>query len=125
MIYNDILLTVVSFLNVIGTIYAVLSIIKIKPKEIYHSITWGGIADRDKEIITQFKQARMGISLVCISWVLEVVLTFYKITSLRNFIIMFIVILAIVVVTVLLVFFIDRHFENVYKRTKEEKMKNN
>lgn len=51
--YMDILQLLSSAINVIGTVYAVLSILKLKPKEIYSSITISGMDQKDMELITQ------------------------------------------------------------------------
>jgi purine-cytosine permease-like protein len=125
MIYNNVLLLVLSFFNVMGTIYSVLSIIKINPQDIFHSITWGGIGDRDKEILIQVKQARIGISIVLISWIFEVVFTFYEITSLCSFILSLLITLLIIFCVVLIAFLFNKHSEKVYQKFKEENQQKN
>lgn len=71
--YSFYLQSFAGLVNVAGTVFAVLSILKMKPSEIYRAITLDGIDHGDKDRLIQKKQARVGIGLVVIGWVLQVV----------------------------------------------------
>ena len=79
--YNDILLILASLLNVCGTIYAVLSILALTPKDVYKSITLKGIDERNLELIIQKKQARLGITLIVTAWIFQCVFTVFQVNS--------------------------------------------
>lgn len=64
MYYNTILQLVAALTNVTGTTYAVLSILKLKPTDLYQAITIDGMDKNDESLLTQKKQARIGICLV-------------------------------------------------------------
>lgn len=61
MYYNTILQLLAALTNVIGTTYAVLSILKLKPQDLYQAITIEGMDKNDESLLVQKKQARTGI----------------------------------------------------------------
>lgn len=71
-----ILISVSSFFGVAGTVYAVLSILKLDIHDIYKTITLGGMDNRDEELLIQREQARLGIPLVGIGWFGQTIFSF-------------------------------------------------
>ena len=66
--YHSVLDIIFSTINVIGTLYAVLSILKIDVKTLFRSITLEGMDERDEELLLQREQARAGITLIAYGW---------------------------------------------------------
>ena len=87
MYYNTILLLIAALTNVVGTTYAVLSILKLKPKEIYQALTIEGMDRNDETLLVQKKQARIGISLVAYAWMLQVLFSFVTVNTIKSFLI--------------------------------------
>ena len=67
MYYNIILQLIAGLTNVVGTAYAVLSILKATPTDLYKSITLKGMGDNDKSLLTQKKSSKNGNKFDCIS----------------------------------------------------------
>ena len=86
MYYNTILQLLASLTNVVGTTYAILSVLRLKPKELYQTLTLEGMDRSDDSLLAQKKQARIGISLVIYAWMLQVLFSFWSITSIAMFI---------------------------------------
>ena len=85
--YPKILQIATSLINVIGTIYAVLSILRLTPKDIFSVVTLEGIDNSDKSLLTQKIQARTGIGLIVIGWSFQTLFEFLPINSCLMFII--------------------------------------
>lgn len=112
--YNTLLQSVTSLINIIGTVYAVLSILKLKPKDIYSKITLGGMDKADKDALIQREQARTGIGLIIIGWVLQFVFVFLNIDNLCCFISCVSVSVSIVLIWILLMQITNRKFKKKY-----------
>lgn len=119
--YMDILQLLSSAINVIGTVYAVLSILKLKPKEIYSSITISGMDQKDIELITQKKQARTGISLILYGWILQLIYIFLDISTLPEFLYTGIFSILGVLVVLIIIMNLNKRFERKYVKFKTEK----
>mgnify|MGYP003293827733 CR=1 FL=1 len=125
MYYNTILQLIAALTNVTGTTYAILSILKLKPKDLYQAITIDGMDKNDESLLTQKKQARIGICLVIYAWVLQVIFSFFSISS---GIIFALSLLTYVVVTVALcfsLFLTNKRFEKKYFELREQMDKEN
>lgn len=125
MYYNTILQLVAALTNVTGTTYAVLSILKLKPTDLYQAITIDGMDKNDESLLTQKKQARIGICLVIYAWVLQVIFSFFSISSGIMFALS---LLAYVVVTVALcfsLFLANKRFAKKYFDLREQMDKKN
>lgn len=123
--YNTILQLLGALTNVVGTTYAVLSILKLKPNDLYQAITIDGMDKNDESLLTQKKQARIGISLVIYAWILQVIFSFCSISSGQMFMLS---LLAYVVVTVFLclcLFFANKRFEKKYFELRKQMDKEN
>ena len=118
--YNDILLLLAGLLNVIGTIYAVLSILCLTPKEVFDAVTWGGIGKRDSELITQKEQARLGITWIVTAWIFQCVFTAFDFNSPCCFWLCITSAIIVVLLEVIIVGKINRHFEKEYADYKEK-----
>ena len=114
MYYNTILLLIAALTNVIGTTYAVLSILKLKPKELYQALTIEGMDRNDETLLIQKKQARIGIGLVVYAWVLQVLFSFVTVTTIKSFLIWMAIYVFVTVVLCLLIFFLNKRFEKKY-----------
>ena len=126
--FNTILLLFSAFVGVIGTIYAVLSILALTPDEVHKSITLKGIDERDKELIIQKKQARLGIMLVISAWILQCVFSFVKINCLCWFLFALVATICLVLIEIVIMSILNRKFEEKCvdygtKRREEEKKK--
>ena len=120
MYYNTIIQLIAGLTNVFGTTYAVLSILKATPADLYKSITLKGMSDNDKTLLTQKKQARTGISLIVLAWVMQAVFSFVRITSLCWFLIcLFVCVCAIAAVCIAL-YFVNKKFSAKYYSEKPE-----
>lgn len=76
---NKIFFTIVAYvLDLIGTVYAVLSILNLTLEEVWTTITYGGIMNADRDKLAQRRQARMGIWLVFCGFILNCILQFIK-----------------------------------------------
>ncbi len=120
--YNTLLQSVTSLINVIGTVYAVLSILKLKPEDIYSKITWGGIGSADKDALLQKEQARTGIGLIMIGWVLQLVFGLLDIDNLCCFICCISVSISLVLIWFLLMQTINRKFKEKYAEFYQSKL---
>ena len=111
-------------INVVGTAYAILSILRISPKEIFSSITIKGMDERDNELLVQRKQARVGISLVLYAWIVQAVFSFVRINSWQMFVLALIIVLVILTVILLLLVFLNKKFDSKYSEYKKSKKSN-
>lgn len=117
--FNTILNLVAGLINVIGTTYAVLSILRISPKEIFNSITIKGMDERDDELLTQRKQARMGITLVVYAWIVQVVFSFVTIDSWERFGLALIIVLVVLSILLLLLVLLNKKYDSKYAEYKK------
>ncbi len=125
MIYNTILQLVASLTNVVGTTYAVLSILKLKPTDLYQAITIDGMDRNDEALLVQKKQARSGISLVIYAWILQVILSIYSITSFRIFLLCMLTYIVITTILCICLFFANKNLEKKYSEVKAKLDKEN
>ena len=117
-VYADILQLLPSAFNMIGTIYAVLSILKLKQQEIYKSITTAGIDLKDKELIIQKKQASIGLSLIVYSWVLQIIYLFIDTNVYFEFWCAFLLSLLGGIIVFGIGIYINKNFKNKYLNFK-------
>lgn len=76
---NRTFFTIIAYiLDLIGTVYAVLSILNLSFEEIWTTITHGGIMRADRDKLVQRRQARMGIWFVSCGFILNCALQFIK-----------------------------------------------
>lgn len=122
--FNSVLNLMTGLINVVGTAYAILSILRISPKEIFSSITIKGMDERDNELLVQRKQARVGISLVLYAWIVQAVFSFVRINSWQMFVLALIIVLVILTVILLLLVFLNKKFDSKYSEYKKSKKSN-
>lgn len=125
MYYNTILQVMASLTNVVGTTYAILSILKLKPKDLYQTLTLEGMNRSDDSLLTQKKQARIGMSLVIYAWILQALFSFWMITNTIVFILCLIAYGVLAGVLCLILFWVNKNFENRYHKLKKEWEKEN
>ena len=123
--YNTILQLLAALTNVIGTTYAVLSILKLKPQDLYQAITIDGMDKNDESLLIQKKQARIGIGLVIYAWCLQVVFSFLQILSFRAFIILLLIYFAVTIILCLCLCAANSRFEAKYMNLRKQKDENN
>lgn len=116
--YNDILISISSLINVIGTVYAVLSILGISITSVYSSITLEGMDEADKNLMVQKKQAVTGIPLVVLGWIFQTLFTFLQVTSLPEFIFFVVIIIVFFILEILITHFINVKFQKKYDEFK-------
>lgn len=120
MYYNTILQLLFALTNVIGTTYAVLSILRLKPKELYQAITIEGMDKNDEALLVQKKQARIGISLVVYAWILQVIFSFWTITALYLFVVCLSAYVILTFILCIILFLSNRKFEKKYYELREK-----
>lgn len=125
MYYNTILQLLFALTNVIGTTYAVLSILKLKPKDLYQAITIEGMDKNDEALLVQKKQARIGISLVVYAWVLQVIVSFWIITTLYLFVVCLSAYVILTFILCIILYLSNRKFEKKYYELREKMDKEN
>ena len=76
MIQEKILSVIYSGLNMVGTIWAVYSVIYMTPESVYESLTIGGVTSADKGLIRQKKDTLYGIALIIVGFFGQTILTF-------------------------------------------------
>ena len=120
MYYNTILQLLASLTNVIGTTYAVLSILKLEPNDLYQSITIGGMDKNDEALLVQKKQARVGISFIVYAWIMQIIFSFFSVSSCCIF--WFCMFAYIVTITALglCLFSLNKRFTVKYYKIKEK-----
>lgn len=118
MYYNTIIQLIAGLTNVFGTSYAVLSILKATPIDLYKSITLKGIGDNDKTLLTRKEQARTGISLIVLAWIIQAVFSFIKIETLNWFIICLIACVGAIVGVLIALYFANKKFADKYYSEK-------
>ena len=120
MYYNTIIQLIAGLTNVVGTTYAVLSILKTTPADLYKSITLKGMGDNDKSLLTQKNQARTGISLIVLAWFMQAVFSFVNVVSLNWFIISLLICFCAIVVLCIVLHFVNKSFSDKYYSEKPE-----
>lgn len=125
MYYNTILQLLAALTNVVGTVYAVLSILKLKPTDLYKSITIDGMDQSDETLLIQRQQARVGICLVIYAWLLQVLFSFLKVSSVKMFLVCILVYVVATAVLCLVLFLSNRYFAKKYFELRENLNKNN
>ena len=125
MYYTTILQLLAGLTNVIGTTYAVLSILKLKPKELYQALTIEGMDKNDETLLTQKKQARIGISLVVYAWILQVLFSFWTIKTVSLFIGCLVAYVVLTFILCLMLYLLNRQFEKKYYKLREKMDKEN
>ncbi len=86
--YNDILSVLACLFNLFGTIFAVLSIVKMSFKDVMWTRTYDYFNNSEKAVFEQRYNARVGISIIFIGAILQVICIFYKNISFLWFIIL-------------------------------------
>lgn len=112
------------FLSVLGTIYAVLSILKISFEDLRFALTFEGVGSRDEEMLLQKEQARIGISLVILSFVFESINSLICINTAKEFGICLITEVVLTFVVLLIVVNKNKKFRKNYSLKKQEFIKN-
>ena len=98
----------------------ILSILCLTPKDVFDTITWGGIGKRDSELITQKEQAQLGIILIVTAWLFQCTFTFFQINSPCCFWLCITSAIIVVLLEVIVAGKISKHFEKEYNDYKEK-----
>ena len=118
MFYNTIIQLIAGLTNVVGTTYAVLSILKSTPTDLYKSITLKGMGDNDKTLLAQKEQARTGISLIVLAWVIQAVFSFVKIETIHWFLICLFLSVGAIACVLIALYFVNKKFADKYYSEK-------
>lgn len=119
--YNNVLQGITGLINVIGTVYAVLSIIRIKVEDLYNKITLDGMDKMDMDALEQREQARTGIALVIAGWALQFIFNFINIIDCCSFLVCIFVVFCITLLLILII-----HNSNIkFRKRYEEYSKGN
>ena len=121
MYYNTILQLLAALTNVIGTTYAVLSILKLKPQDLYQAITIEGMDKNDESLLVQKKQARTGIGLVIYAWFLQVIFSFCPTLSCKMFAVLLLIYFAATTILCISLFYANKRFESKYLELRKQK----
>lgn len=120
MYYNTILQLLAGWTNVIGTTYAVLSILKLKPQDLYQAITIDGMDKNDESLLIQKKQARIGIGLVIYAWFLQVVFSFCSVQSCKVFVIALLIYAVVTTALCLCLLVANKRFAKKYLELRKQ-----
>lgn len=116
--FNTIMQLLAGLTNVIGTTYAVLSILKLTPHDLYKSVTIEGMDKNDESLLTQKKQARVGITLIAYAWILQFIFSFVQITSCCLFLLCILGYLVCIILLCLVLIFLNKRFAKKYDDLK-------
>lgn len=116
--FSVILISTSSLISVLGTIYAVLSILKLTISDVYSSITTKGMDNRDEELLVQREQARIGIPLVMLGWVGQTVFSVIKICSYEHFFACLLVYIALACIVMKIIRIQNTKFRTEYEQKK-------
>ena len=112
--YNKILQLIAGLVNVLGTAYAILSVLRLTPEDIHNVIRIKGIEERDKELIVQRKQARIGICLVALAWLFQVIFSFVNVIENVAFIAAVVGMVLVIGMTMTIISRANKKFEAEY-----------
>lgn len=124
MIQEKILSVIYSGLNMVGTIWAVYSVIYMTPESVYESLTIGGVTSADKGLIRQKKDTLYGIALIIVGFFGQTILTFVGTPNWIYFVLYLIGTAILVYVTIKVVDSIYCGFIERYMKIKEHKVNN-
>jgi hypothetical protein len=124
MIQEKILSVIYSGLNMVGTIWAVYSVIYMTPESVYESLTIGGVTSADKGLIRQKKDTLYGIALIIVGFFGQTILTFVGTPNWIYFVLYLIGTAILVYVTIKVVDSIYCRFIERYMKIKEHKVNN-
>ena len=110
-----------SGINVFGTVYAVLSILKLRIEDVYSAVTLEGIDERDSELLVQRKQARIGITLIIYGWIAQIICSIVNFATPCDYAIALIGVVMIMGVLILIIHFTNKAFEEKYIKYRSEK----
>ena len=122
--WQNIASVIYSLINVVGTIWAVLSILKMKPSEVYKSLTLGGITESDEPLLIQKEQASFGVAWVVVGFVLQSINTFVIVDSLIIFLEWMLFTVVILGAVCYIVHRMNTKFREEYNEYKEKQTNN-
>ena len=108
----------------VGTIWAVYSVIYMTPESVYESLTIGGVTSADKGLIRQKKDTLYGIALIIVGFFGQTILTFVGTPNWIYFVLYLIGTAILVYVTIKVVDSISCRFIERYMKIKEHKVNN-
>ena len=120
---QNLLSIIYSLINVLGTVWAVLSILKLKPGDVYKSLTAGYFLEADESLLVQRAQARFGITLVVISFALQSINSFVSVNTVGEFLGWMILTVVVLAVACLIIHHMNISFRKEYTVLKEAKKK--
>lgn len=102
-----------------GTVWAVLSILKLSPGDVYKSLTMGALLEADESLLVQREQARFGITLVVIAFAFQSVNSFVSVETVGEFLGWLILIVVVLVFACLIIHHMNNCFRKEYTVFKE------
>lgn len=122
--WQNIASVIYSLINVVGTIWAVLSILKMKPSEVYNPLTLGGITESNEPLLIQKEQASFGVAWVVVGFVLQSINTFVIVDSLIIFLEWMLFTVVILGAVCYIVHRMNTKFREEYNEYKEKQTNN-
>ena len=116
---QNILSIIYSLINVWRTVWAVLSILKLSPGDVYKSLTMGALLEADESLLVQREQARFGITLVVIAFAFQSVNSFVSVETVGEFLGWLILIVVVLVFAYLIIHHMNNCFRKEYTVFKE------
>ena len=113
---NDWLSIICSIYGLLGTVISVLSIIKMAIKDVLKTNTIGYLKDLPMPTLDQVYQARHGISLMTVGFLLEMINIFFKNLTTKQFIYIFA--FSLIIEIIIAIYLVIR-----YKKQKKEIMR--
>ena len=120
---QNILSIIYSLINVWGTVWAVLSILKLKPGDVYKSLTVGALLEADESLLVQREQARFGVTLVVIAFAFQSVNSFVSVDTVGEFLGWLILTVVVLAFACLIIHHMNISFRKEYAVFKEAKKK--
>lgn len=120
---QNVLSIIYSLINVWGTVWAILSILKLKPGNVYKSLTVGALLEADESLLVQREQARFGITLVVIAFAFQSVSSFVSVDTVGEFLGWLILTVVVLAVACLIIHHMNISFRKEYTAFKEIKEK--
>lgn len=121
--YNKVLQLIAGFINACGTAYAILSILRLTPDDIHNVIRIKGIEERDKELLVQRKQVRIGICLVIVAWFFQGLFSFVEVNNAITFVVAMVGMTILITTSVIFVNKTNKKFETVYTEYSRAELK--
>lgn len=118
--YSEILVVFSALISVVGTVYSVLSILRLQIKDIVKTVTWGGLKSRDEEVLIQREQARIGVPLVVIGWIFQSLFSLIEVNTINQFCFSLVFMIFVVASEIIITRKMNENFRKNYKNERDK-----